>query len=858
MGSKPDQPASSPPDDPPPKTSFFSRLASPLRSRTRNLADFHIRLQEPHRQYSAGDHVKGHVVLSVVKPFRITHLTVALHGYVRVYKHAGAGAQLAPVNPALISHEASKNFRYHGNGHASLFQDEQVLCGEGRLKPTRFEFEFELVFPPKGLPSSIDFERGTISYVVTATLTRPTSIAPTSSCETKVALVEKVDIGLLVPPRERKVCMQTLRRRPRRRKTAASTATQTAKRSSVTTETQEPASDMDSTRANENSNESSASLGEVTTTGMGGGSLPRNPLRTDLIASDLQSEISGESAISNNSGGSNSGRGADVSGESVAGSRASGNDEREITATVELLKGGCLPGDLLPVKIKVEHNRRMKSMHGIIVTLYRQGRVDYSPPISLFTDLSKEDAKRLERDDYYPRSRTGLGGLSLSSAGSCSVFRKDLSQAVAPLIIDPSTLTANITTSIRVPEDAFPSIKSVPGGLISFKYHVEVVVDLGGKLAGPTGGSSQQGNRMGSMSIPGGSPGSVVGAYGDLKRLANWNGTIVETDHLRREKGVISVSFEVVVGTMDTNRSRSRSVQPTLTVQAPSQDALIEEDVHNYTWQDEYPGGENDYHHHHHHGEYDPRHHEQQQQQQPNNQGYFPPVASPQTSYYDFQDRGAAQAPVYIPPPEIPPESGLSEKERVRQAEQRLLPSQPPAHPPSEPPPPPEAGPSSRPPPPPAPSSPPPPNDTSHLDTPTAIIPDRDTGDGPSAPTLTDLALPLAAAASHPHFPPSHSHPHVHIDDKQELERRRLLQEASAPPEVPEDYDGGASAPPLGGLGVGVGVGEAGPSAPVLIEDGDQGEGDMGDGGDVHDSFAGPSSGARGARGSEPLPRYER
>ncbi|KAI0008871.1 hypothetical protein F4779DRAFT_412224 [Xylariaceae sp. FL0662B] len=815
MGSKPDKPASSPPEDPPPKASFFSRLASPLRSRTRNLADFHIKLQEPHRQYSAGDHVNGKVVLSVVKPFRITHLTVALHGYVRVYKHAGAAAQLGPVNPAVISHEGSKNFRYHGNGHASLFQDEQVLCGEGRLKPGRFEFEFELIFPPKGLPSSIDFERGTISYMVTATLTRPTSISPTSSCETKVALVEKVDIGLLVPPRERKVCMQTLRKRPRRRKTAASAATPTAKRGSVTTDTQEPASDLDSTRANENSNESSVSLGEGTVTGQGGGSLPRNPLRTDLVSSDLQSEISGESAISNNSG-SNSGRGADVSGDSVAGSRASGNDDREITATVELLKGGCLPGDLLPVKIKVEHNRRMKSMHGIIVTLYRQGRVDYSPPVSLFTDLSKDDAKRLERDDYYPRSRTGLGGLSLSSAGSCSVFRKDLSQAVAPLIIDPSTLAANITTSIRVPEDAFPSIKSVPGGLISFKYHVEVVVDLGGKLAGPTGGSSQQGNRMGSVSVPGGSPASVVGAYGDLKRLANWNGTIVETDHLRREKGVISVSFEVVVGTMDSNRSRSRSVQPTLTIQTPSQDAHIEDDAHNYTWQDEYTG-EHDY-----NPEYDPRQIEQ------SNQSYFPPVASPQTSYYDFQDRGSSQAPVYIPPPEIPGENGLSEKERVRQAEQRLLPSQPPQHSAGS-----EAGPSQPPPPSEAPTC--PTNDTSTLNTPAVIqgAEHDDVDEGPSAPTLTDLAQ----------TDPSTSH----VDDKQELERRRLLQEASAPPEVPEDYDGGEpSAPALDEAGP---SGTLEPSAPVLNEDDDFGAQDP------YHAVAGPS---RPTASSEPLPRYER
>ncbi|KAI1465805.1 uncharacterized protein F4812DRAFT_113032 [Daldinia caldariorum] len=814
MGTDADKGQSLPVDDQPSRPSLFSRLTSPLRSRTRNLADFHIRLQEPHRQYSAGDHVKGHVILSVVKPIRITHLTVALHGYVRVYKHAGAAAQLTPVNPAVVSHERSKSVRYCGNGLASLFQDEQVLCGEGRLKPTRFEFEFDLIFPSKGLPSSIDFERGTISYMVTATLTRPTSIAATSSCETKVALMEKVDIGVIAPPRERRVCMQTLRRRPKKKKKPIPTVASAANRGSISTETQEPASDLDSTRVNENSNRSSVSLGDVTTSvGPPGNHLPRSPLRSDLIPHDLQSEISGDSAVSNNSG-SNSARGADASAESVAASKLSGGDEREITATVELLKGGCLPGDILPVKIKVEHNRRMKSMHGVIVTLYRQGRVDYSPPLSLFApELSKEDAKRLKHEEYYPRSRTGLGGLSLSSAGTCSVFRKDLSQAVAPLIIDPVTLTANITTSIRVPEDVFPSIKNVPGGLISFRYHVEVVVDLGGKLAGQSTGSSQQASRIGSLGVPGGNPASTVGSY-DLKRLSNWNGTIVDTDHLRREKGVISVSFEVVVGTMDSSRLRGKSVmRPPLTIQpAPSKDINAENDESNYTWQHEYDDGNN------YGGDYAPS------QLESSPQNYFPPRASPQTSYYDFQG-GETHAPVYIPPPEVPRESELSEKERVRQAEQRLLPSQPPPQPAES-----EAGPSQ------LPSAPIEEsvgevngdhNSSSH-----ASFAERgeDMG-GPSAPALADLT---------PVNPPSSSN----IDDKQELERRRLLQEASAPPEVPEDYEGAEpSAPILSPSRT------QEPTAPTLDDDHDYG------GLDPYHDIAGPSG---RVAGSEPLPRYER
>ncbi|KAI1767627.1 hypothetical protein GGR53DRAFT_481802 [Hypoxylon sp. FL1150] len=655
--------------------------------------------------------------------------------------------------------------------------------------------------------------------MVTATLTRPTSIAATSSCETKVALVEKVDIGLLVPPRERRVCMQTLRRRAKKKKKLVQTVASTAKRGSVPTDTRDPSSDMDSTRVQENSNGSFVSIGEATP---GGSNLPRSPLRSDFIPGELQSQISGESVVSNNSG-SNSVRGADASAESIAASRASGSDDREITATVELLKGGCLPGDILPVKIRVEHNRRMKSMHGVIVTLYRQGRVDYSPPISLFTaDLPKEEAERLEREDYYPRSRTGLGGLSLSSAGSCSVFRKDLSQAVAPLIIDPTSLTANITTSVRVPEDVFPSIKNVPGGLISFKYHVEVVLDLGGKLAGHSTGNSQQANRMNALGVPGGNPGSAAAQAYDLKRLANWSGTVVDTDHLRREKGVISVSFEVVVGTMDSTRSQGKPVvRPALAVQPPASEGGNGEDGEpNYTWQNEYDA-ENGY-----SEEYPP------EQLDPSPQGYFPPGAPPQTSYYDFQDH-EPHAPAYIPPPEIAEETELSEKERVRQAEQRLLPSRP-HHQSYEP----DAGPSQS-------SSAPsavPTHLANNVYTPNSHHiplpgPEDNAGEGPSAPPLDDLT-PMGPAASH-------------ADDKEELERRRLLQEASAPPEVPEDYDGGgSSAPPLSQAHQGQ---EMLPTAPVLHDDDHDPDHDYG-APDPYHEIAGPSTGRR----SEQLPRYER
>jgi hypothetical protein len=127
-----------------------------LKSRTRNLTDFHIRADEPHRQYSPGDVVTGAVVLTIVKPVRITHITVRLHGTVRVFKNPNDANEPVVVDAELAAAGDPRKTQYFGNGHASLFNDEVTLCGEGRLETGIYEFKFELEFPRKGLPTSID------------------------------------------------------------------------------------------------------------------------------------------------------------------------------------------------------------------------------------------------------------------------------------------------------------------------------------------------------------------------------------------------------------------------------------------------------------------------------------------------------------------------------------------------------------------------------------------------------------------------------------------------------------------------------------------------------------------------------
>lgn len=137
--------------------SLFSRLKSPLSSKSRNYTEFYIQSDDPHRQYAPGDIISGTVIIKVIKPLRITHLVVSLHGYAQVFKNPNTpGDAYKNYCTTVGLGKGKKTGSYFGNGFVSLFEDEAVLCGEGRLAEGVYHFNFELEFPSKGLPSSID------------------------------------------------------------------------------------------------------------------------------------------------------------------------------------------------------------------------------------------------------------------------------------------------------------------------------------------------------------------------------------------------------------------------------------------------------------------------------------------------------------------------------------------------------------------------------------------------------------------------------------------------------------------------------------------------------------------------------
>lgn len=604
--------------------------------------------------------------------------------------------------------------------------------------------------------------------MIRSTLTRPTSIAATSTCERKISLVETVDIGPMSIPKPRTISLEPIAKHSRKHIRSAAKAEQAATESGKSSVQPKP---TDSTAAEESASQRPSTSNPP--------SSPTSPLHSPLH-SDLQSEISEGSVVSSSSTGYVIGHSTQSKPVSSTPDTATNKPapNKTITAKIELLKAGCLPGDSIPITISIQHTKRIKSLHGIIITLYRQGRIDSAPPLSLFTDIKGKDLERLKHEEYYPKSKTGLGGLSLTSAGSSSVFRKDLSQTLAPIMIDPTTLSTVVTASLRVPEDVFPTITGVPGEMISFRYYVEVVIDLGGKLAG----QDRHLPRLGMVSLPSmTNPNDpVLGTDSSTApTLAAWGGNIVNTDRIRREKSIVACLFEIILGTTDSARMRGRGnitnkgpaddIQTALPTPVPPLDSEGQQNGHAAT-----TPGEAEY-------QYD-----EYGQQRPQ----WPQGSHDQTYTYNDEQHTTEdqnQVPEYsqstVPPPQVLASENLNEKDRVRLAEQTLLPSQPLE----------EAGPSA--PPQLTPTAPPDPDDDLYNDDYRPVA--HSAQQRPPATAVNGIAhsSDTITQVSPQTEDPQPQATAISVDDKRELERRRLQAEASSPSDFPELDDTAGEGP---------------------------------------------------------------
>ena len=313
------------------------------------------------------------------------------------------------------------------------------------------------------------------------------------------------------------------------------------------------------------------------------------------------------------------------------------------------------------------------------------------PNLALKPTSDNDTSKKFE--DYYPRSKTGLGGLSLSAAGSSQVWRKDLSQTFAPLYVNPETMSTEVKAVVRVPDDAFPSIRNAPGSMISFNYFVEILVDVHAKLAQGTSFPTLNFTR-GIPSIPNG-PLTSDADDGRHQSVTAWGLNCVDTSQILRERSAVHCIHDLVIGTKDSAKARGKRRQEGV----PLENATVHANGdHHGPWHhgsragqgfhDGYDDshGDNDYYPYGYDYPYDPYHN-----------CYYPYgywdgswedssfVAPPALDHHTARNFDNAPMngngvgmPTFVPPPHMPDEAELTEKERMRQAEQQLLPSRPP------------------------------------------------------------------------------------------------------------------------------------------------------------------------------------
>jgi hypothetical protein len=602
---------------------FLSRFKwfrnfSPFTKAVRHHSQFDIQPDDPYRHYGPGDLVTGNVVLQVDKAFDLTHIVICLHGFVQAYRTANnPGEGYRSYNEALVNGRTNKAGGFYGHGFQSLFEDEVILCGDGRMEAGKYQFGFELQFPDTHLPSGIDFERGTVTYMITCTITRPSRHAithPVATQTVRLTYIDDIDIALLVPPRPKELVLNPISKKPRSRSRSK------RHKSALTS----PSIDT----------QLAQSLPTSTTPTPGPVNPPDNATQ-DAPGSPAHSELSFES---NHSGPSN----RESQNSRVVFSASTQQLVKPVVTSIDINSTGFLRGDTIDIKVTIDHNKHIKSLHGIIVTLYRHSRVDYHPQLPL-----------VNSNTY--NTRHILRGPSFASGGHVHTFRKVLDQNFAALITDPRTLQALVKVSVMVPEDTFPTISTVPGAMLSFKYIVEIICDLKGKLSHydrylPSSGSTFQNGLRGN------------GGHG-THRFFN-------TEEIRRTKDVISTNFEIVVGSRDSKRVGTWTAQPG-TLLANNNQLPPEPSSSSVT------------------GNSSSGSHSRTTTPVVTDAAP-PPLVGPSVPQYAEASSSTAPPPPSSPVPEYTPaeepahryepidESQLSEKERVQLHEQRVMPSAPP------------------------------------------------------------------------------------------------------------------------------------------------------------------------------------
>lgn len=447
------------------------------------IQDFYVALDDPHKSWLPGDEVSGQIILISKRNLANIVITLLLVGYVKI--NSSSHLKLRPVKHSLFNH----TIKIYGSG--PQLADEQFSNG---LFKGEHRFPFIVKLPKKRVFTSIDFGKGSIVYLLKAAIGNvaletsqqgldasvlsPTLLIAktkdlkilsnlTITSERLIQIVNPIDVAKLPAPVPKKLVIRDPRHSRKLSRTQSATSTINTVNSFAT-----------------------LSL--------------NNSERDDEVPAHLSTPNPTNNA-------------------SVATPPSDNPGTDSIRVSLDISKRGFLRGELIPVKLNINHLKKVQDLSGIIVTLVRVCRLDNGPE------------------------------------GLFESFRKDLQQLVLPLYVDPVTFKSEITTSVRVPADAFPTILGCP--IVSFQYFVEVLVNLSGKSIpiegaehlGPTEESGFDGQSRA------GTPSNGASNVSDYKFSFNFHSgsainqkersAFVNTDKYKRMKKFLQLTTEVVIGT---------------------------------------------------------------------------------------------------------------------------------------------------------------------------------------------------------------------------------------------------------------------------------------------------------------------
>jgi hypothetical protein len=510
-----------------------------------SVEEFYITVDKPHQTWLPGDEVSGQIILISKKNLANVVISLSLIGVIKI--NPSSHSKLRSLKSTLFKH----TIMIYGGENTNNIPTGDFSNG---LHKGEHRFPFIVKLPIKRIFTSIDFGKGSITYNLSASITNipsrtlplgntansnlcnsinsPNSLQSISSNETSsngssnrqlfksknhimnnashtaekaINLISPIDVSVLPPPKPKRLIIRDPRRQRRLSRTQSSTST---------INTQSTTSSGDSTSGHSTTNDIHGASPTVAGT----------PLAT-LSSNSNSTPVNNDGTLL----------------------KCNSNLVETIKVALEIPQRGYIRGESIPVKISINHLKKVQDLNGIIVTFVRVCRLD-----------------------------NGTDGFLES-------FRKDLQQGVLPLYVDPVNLQSEINTSVRIPPDAFPTIVGCP--LVSFQYFIEVLVNLSGKSVDVHSSYSH----TNAPNLLDSSGDNLSGTPTEIDKFHlntnNGRSAFINTDRFKRSKKFVQLTTEIIVGThrleripdnisSRSRRSSSHSVQ--LPLGQPQSNSTVE------------------------------------------------------------------------------------------------------------------------------------------------------------------------------------------------------------------------------------------------------------------------------------------